>query len=254
MERFSTRSRPRLGVELDPVVPALLGREGGEVDAAGPRVEGLAPRLDVVPGGAHPLPSARGRVGIGGLRLGSCQRHGLAGLDVGVLVGQQPGQGAQRRDRDGPEPRRERAPAATSDDAGPEEAARSARGSSPGRPGARGRWGAASVTSPATSEQVGGAARRPAPSRAASGAPASNASAANGSSAAAPASTRLDDQVRRQQRALPEVARLGLGEQVGGVDGGHHRQRERRRRPATCSSPATPEQRCRPGGGRAPPP
>ena len=33
----------------------------------------------------------------------------------------------------------------------------------------------------------------------------------------------LDDEVRRQQRALPQVARLRLREEIGGVDRGQQR-------------------------------
>ena len=47
--------RPGLRVELDPVVPALLGWERSQVDAAGTRVEGLTPRLGLRASGADSL-------------------------------------------------------------------------------------------------------------------------------------------------------------------------------------------------------
>jgi hypothetical protein len=46
--------RPRPGVELHPVVPTLLGWEGGEMDPARTRVEGLAACFDLLPCGCHP--------------------------------------------------------------------------------------------------------------------------------------------------------------------------------------------------------
>ena len=121
-------------VELDPVVPALLRREGGELGAARARVEGLAPAL----GGA-----LRGGDAVA---LGRCpwwassgERHGLAGLDEGVLVGEQAGEREERARR----ARRERgarpAPSAWSSDARPEVERRSARSSSRRRRGARAR-------------------------------------------------------------------------------------------------------------------
>ena len=42
---------PRARIQLDPVVPALLRGEGGQVDAARARVEGLAAGLDLRAGG-----------------------------------------------------------------------------------------------------------------------------------------------------------------------------------------------------------
>src|SRR5262245_53513696 len=38
---------------------------------------------------------------------------------------------------------------------------------------------------------------------------------------------RLDRHVRREQRALPEVSSLRLGEEKGGIDGGEERERRR---------------------------
>ena len=141
----------------------------------------------------------------------SCERHRLAGLDVGVLVGEQADAA-----RAGPRPRRchgrERRRRATSSDAGPEEAARSARASSPARRGGRARWRAARVTSPATS------------SRWTSAAPAEHPLERADRPRLEPVrerqqrgraeQDRLHEQVRRQQRALPEVAGLGLREEV----------------------------------------
>ena len=48
-------ARPRLRVQLDPVVPALLGREHRQVHTARTGVERLAPCLGVGPRGGDPL-------------------------------------------------------------------------------------------------------------------------------------------------------------------------------------------------------
>ena len=44
---------PRLRIELHPIVPALLGRERGQVDPTRPRVERLSARLGLGAGGTH---------------------------------------------------------------------------------------------------------------------------------------------------------------------------------------------------------
>ena len=58
----------------------------------------------------------------------------------------------------------------------------------------------------------------------------------------APDHHRLHQQVRQQQRRLPQVASLGLAEQEGGVAGGQRRDRACRQRPATQSISSSGEQ------------
>ena len=117
------------------------------MDAARPRIERLAARLGLAPRRAHARLERLAR-------SGSCQRHRLPGLHVGVLVARAarasasaardraPSHGAATR-----RPRRSTTP-------GPERSARSARSSSRAPRAARARSRASSVTSPSDQQQV----------------------------------------------------------------------------------------------------
>ena len=215
--------RPRARVELHPVVPALASA-GTRPDGRGWGPGRTSRRAPASPaGGAQALARA------GGDRL---------------MPAAPPARPARRRAR-GPAARATRtarpprpataprAPTATRAAPDPEPArVAPARQLVHGQP-RRVRWRAPMLASPPTITRCASAA---APSTHSSSVVGDPSAAAIGSNAAAPASAACTSRCGGSSGSLPEVARLGLREQVAGVDGGHRRQRQRRRPRASAAA------------------